>query len=51
VAVLQRGNGGRGCRLRQVQRGGGTGHVLALDDSDENAKLFKGHRRKPSAAR
>src|SRR5262249_40948754 len=29
--------------LRQVQGFGGTGHVLALGDGDEDAQLLKGH--------
>ena len=44
VARLQRRNGGRGRRLRDAERLGGTGDVAALGDSNKNAQLLKGHR-------
>ena len=43
ITVFERGNRRADGRLRQVQRFGGAGHMLAFGDGDEDAELLKRH--------
>src|SRR5262245_13583480 len=43
MSIFQRDDRGADRLLRQVQGFGGTRHVLAFGDSDEDAQLLEGH--------
>ncbi len=44
---FQAGDGMADGRLRQVERAGGLGHMLAFGDGHENPELLQGHGKRP----